>query len=88
MSVLQNHDRESHEYDDIINHPHYRSKTRKPMPVEDRAAQFGSFAALTGYEEQADEAQKGFSESMLLGENVAYITAEEFDQEIIGDYDE
>ena len=88
MSVLQNRERSSEEYNDIIDHPHYRSKTRKAMPIEDRAAQFASFAALTGYEEQAGDAQKGFTESMMLGENVSFITAEEFDQEIIGDYDE
>ena len=57
------------------------------MPVEDRAAQFASFAALVGYEEQADETQKGFTESMMLGKDVAYITAEEYDQEILEDYD-
>ncbi len=87
MSILEERSRDPHEYDDIINHPHYRSKTRKPMPVEDRAAQFASFAALVGYEEQADETQKGFTESMMLGKDVAYITAEEYDQEILEDYD-
>ncbi len=34
------------DYEDIIDLPHYRSKTRKPMPMEARAAQFAPFAAL------------------------------------------
>lgn len=37
-------------YDDIINHPHYVSKTRPQMSMLDRAAQFSPFAALTGYD--------------------------------------
>lgn len=36
-------------YEDIINLPHPVSKRHKPMPVEDRAAQFAPFAALTGH---------------------------------------
>lgn len=38
-------------YDDIIDHPHYQSKTRKHMSMLNRAAQFAPFAALSGYEE-------------------------------------
>ena len=37
-------------YDDIIDLPHYVSKTRKRMSMLDRAAQFSPFAALTGYD--------------------------------------
>ena len=36
-------------YDDIINMPHYTSPKRPRMSMEDRAAQFSPFAALTGY---------------------------------------
>lgn len=43
-------------YDDLLHLPHHVSKTRRPMPVEDRAAQFASFAALTGYGAAVDEA--------------------------------
>ena len=37
-------------YDDIIDLPHHVSKTRVPMSMIDRGAQFSPFAALTGYE--------------------------------------
>ena len=37
------------EYDDIINLPHHVSKTRQPMSMLERAAQFSPFQALTGY---------------------------------------
>lgn len=42
-------------YDDIISLPHYVSKTRTPMTMEARAAQFAPFAALSGHEEMIDE---------------------------------
>ena len=38
------------DYDDIITLPHHVSDVHPPMPRRDRAAQFSSFAALTGYE--------------------------------------
>lgn len=42
-------------YDDIINLPHHVSPTRKPMPMEARAAQFAPFAALNGHEDAINE---------------------------------
>jgi len=38
-----------HFYDDIINLPHHVSKKRPQMKLLDRAAQFGSFEALSGH---------------------------------------
>ena len=48
----------SHQYNDIISLPHHVSKTRRPMPQSDRAAQFSPFAALTGYDAEIDEAAR------------------------------
>ena len=45
-------------YDDIISLPHPVSKTHPPMPRTERAAQFSSFAALTGYEEIVAESAR------------------------------
>ena len=42
-------------YDDIINLPHHISKTHPRLSIEQRAAQFAPFAALTGYDEQIKE---------------------------------
>lgn len=39
----------SERYADIILLPHHRSTRRAPMPRADRAAQFASFAALSGH---------------------------------------
>ena len=45
-------------YEDIINLPHPVSKRHKPMPVEDRAAQFAPFAALTGHQAAIERRQE------------------------------
>lgn len=42
-------------YDDIINLPRHKSKKRPAMSIEDRAAQFSPFSALTSYEEKIKE---------------------------------
>ncbi len=49
----------SSKYDDIIDLPvHEPDPSRHPrMPREARAAQFGAFAALTGYSEIVEETQ-------------------------------
>lgn len=45
-------------YDDIINMPHHVSSKHEPMAMENRAAQFAPFAALTGYNDAIDEAAR------------------------------
>ena len=45
-------------YGDILNLPHHVSETHPPMPTADRAAQFASFAALTGYKEAIEETER------------------------------
>ncbi|MCD8313739.1 MAG: hypothetical protein LUC24_06220 [Bacteroidales bacterium] len=42
-------------YDDIINLPHHTSANHPRMPMAARAAQFSSFAALTGYDDAVRE---------------------------------
>lgn len=42
-------------YADIIDKHHHVSKKHPPMSMEDRAAQFSPFAALTGYEAAVKE---------------------------------
>lgn len=39
------------DYSDLIHMQRPVSKKHKPMPMENRAAQFAPFAALTGFEE-------------------------------------
>ncbi len=43
------------DYSDIINLPHHTSKIHPSMSSVGRAAQFSSFAALTGYEALVEE---------------------------------
>ena len=50
-------------YDDIMHLPHHRSEKHPPMSMRDRAAQFSSFAALTGYEAVVAETAREFGES-------------------------
>ncbi len=58
-------------YEDIIELPHYRSKTRVPMSISERSAQFSPFSALTGHNtaiketERLTESRKELSESEI-----------------------
>ena len=56
-------------YDDIINHPHYQSATRKHMSMSDRAAQFSPFAALVGYDAAVEETARLTEEKIILDED-------------------
>lgn len=56
-------------YDDIIDLPHYQSKTRPHMPVSDRAAQFAPFAALTGYGDAINETERLTDQRIELSES-------------------
>ncbi len=59
-------------YDDIIDMPHHVSLDRGRMSNIDRAAQFSSFEALTGHEEQIEEAAR-------LTDGKLQLTAEEME---------
>ncbi|MDY3929218.1 MAG: hypothetical protein SOZ34_07650 [Clostridia bacterium] len=63
-----NYKSEEHKYDKIINLPHYQSKKRKHMSMTERAAQFGAFRALTGYEEEVAETARFTEEKTELDE--------------------
>ena len=45
-------------YDDIIDLPHPTSRRYPRMPLEERAAQFQPFAALTGFDDIIREATR------------------------------
>lgn len=56
-------------YDSIINLPHYELKNHKRMPLKNRAAQFSPYAALTGYEDNIQEASRLTSKERYLSED-------------------
>lgn len=56
----------SEAYDDIINLSRPESKKHRPMPMEDRAAQFLPFAALTGYDAAVSETARLTEERVEL----------------------
>ena len=56
-------------YDDIIHLNRPVSRKHSPMPMEERAAQFSPFAALTGYEDVISEAARLTAEQVVLGED-------------------
>ena len=56
-------------YDDIIDLPHPVSEKYPRMTMSQRAAQFNPFAALTGYEEEVEEAGRFTDEERCLTED-------------------
>jgi hypothetical protein len=56
----------SGQYDDIIQLPHHVSLTRPQMSMQDRAAQFSPFAALTGYDAAVKETARLTEEKIEL----------------------
>lgn len=58
-----------HQYEDIIDLPHYVSKKHPRMSTMARAAQFAPFAALTGYEDAINETARFTDQKMELDEN-------------------
>ena len=56
-------------YEDIVNLPHHRSETHPHMSMEERAAQFSSFAALTGHKEAVQEKARRTGRRMELDED-------------------
>ncbi len=56
------------DYDDILHLPHHVSKTRPQMSMQDRAAQFSPFAALTGFDAAIDETARLTDDPIALEE--------------------
>ena len=56
-------------YSDIIDHPHYQSKTRPHMSMLQRAAQFMPFAALSGFDEAVKETFRETDQRIELDED-------------------
>ena len=75
-------------YDDIIKHDRYMLKYHLPQPIQKRAVQFSSFAALTGFDEEIDETaritdtQINFSEdvAVLLNQNLSYLLEHQYEE--------
>ena len=56
-------------YDDIINLPHPEPQTHPRMSLENRAAQFSPFAALTGHNEAIKETERLTDQKIELEED-------------------
>ena len=55
-------------YDDIIDLPHFHDTGRPYMSLNDRAAQFAPFAALTGFDDMVTEEARLTDKSIELSE--------------------
>lgn len=67
-------------YADIIDEPHHVSKKHKRMSMEERAAQFSPFAALTGYEAAVKETARLTDEQEELDEDEKALINESLQQ--------
>lgn len=74
-------------YNDIIDLPYVKSSKRPHMSIEDRAAQFAPFAALTGHKEAVDETARITEKRRILDEHIKVILDRKL-SEIIADIHE
>ena len=63
----------NHEYDDIIDLEHHKSKKHPPMSLYARSAQFAPFAALTGYAEAVTETARDVTKRIDIDEELKNI---------------
>ena len=56
-------------YEKIIDLPRHTSRTRRKMPLVDRAAQFAPFAALSGFEGEIAEEGRVTEDGIILDES-------------------
>lgn len=66
-------DQRASQYADIIDLPHHVSKRHPQMALSDRAAQFGAYSALRGYDEAVTETVK-----KSIHQTEAYIEMEQY----------
>ena len=59
------------EYLEILDLPHYEPKHHPRMSLDARAAQFSPFAALTGFDDELDEAARRTERESEIGESDA-----------------
>ena len=62
-----------HQYDDIINMEHHKSKKHPPMSLYARSSQFAPFAALTGYEDAVRETARQTGERIEIDDELKNI---------------
>ena len=74
-------------YEDILHLPHHTSRTRTPMPMSDRAAQFSPFSALTGYNDAVTETARLTDEKTELNEEALTVLNRKY-QILAGHLDE
>lgn len=72
-----------HRYDDIIELPHHVSESHLRMSAFNRAAQFSSFAALTGYDDAVKETARLTDKKIELDETAKALLDEKL--RIIGE---
>lgn len=58
MRTISKDQNDEHRYDDMLDLPLHVSGTHKHMSMDQRAAQFAPFAALTGYDEAIRESAR------------------------------
>lgn len=68
MRTVSQNQNDPHRYDDMLEMKHHVSGTRRHMTMEQRAAQFSPFAALTGYDEAIQESSRLTSRRIELSE--------------------
>lgn len=56
-------------YADMYDLPHHQSPTRPHMSMQDRAAQFSPFAALSGYDEAVKEVERLTEKRRILSDD-------------------
>ena len=67
----------SDKYSDMYDMHRPVSTRHRSMPIDDRAAQFASFAALTGHEEQIAETARQSEAEAIIGVDVRYASIDD-----------